>query len=172
MNEKEYQTQFELEKAKFFEAHPDCPHSEPIEVLNLIMRKEFAEEILKGEKKVEVRAYSKFYYDRLFDRKVLEWGEKHCDTDELAADFVDFAEPLRQVKTIRFSNYDKTWFLDVECVENYQLAVVKEQVAYLQEAYDCHEFDELLSDLDKKKAKDRPMYFWFAIGNVLDTNLR
>lgn len=172
MNEKEYEAQFEADKAKFFAEHPDCPKSEPIEVLNLIMRKEFAEQILNGTKKVEIRAYSKFYYDRLFDKKVLDWGDQHCTTDEMAADFVDFAEPLKKVKAIRFHNYDNTWFLDVECIENYQLAVVKEQVEYLQEAYDCHEFDELLSDLDKKKAKDRPMYFWFALGKVLDTNLK
>lgn len=164
--------EFELAKAKFFEAHPDCPKSEPIEVLNLIMRKEFAEQILKGDKKVEVRAYSGFYYNRLYDKKVLEWGEANCDTEELAADFVDFAQPLREVKTIHFHNYDNTWFLDMECVENYQMTLIPDQVAYLQEAYDFHDFDEMLDGLERRKAKERPMYFWFALGKVLDTNLR
>lgn len=175
--------QFELDRDEFFAKYPDAPISEDIECLNLIMRKEFATQILKGEKKVEVRAYSQFYYNRLFDKNVMEWGDKKAEemanagVDEgivnaFVSDCVDFLNPLRNVKKVHFHNYDNTWFLDVECTANYQVAVVRDQVEELQQLYDCHEFDEMLEDLEKQKSKDRPLYFYFVMGKVLDTNLR
>ena len=36
----------------------NAPACEPIKVLDLIMRREFAEEILRGEKRVEIRQFS------------------------------------------------------------------------------------------------------------------
>lgn len=175
--------QAELDRDEFLAKYPDAPVSEDIECLNLIMRKEFAMQILRGEKKVEIRAYSQFYYNRLFDKTVMEWGDKKAEemqkngVDEgivnaFVADCVDFLSPLRRVKKIHFHNYDNTWYLDVECVDNYQLAVVREQVEELQELYDCHEFDEMLEDLEKKKDKERPLYFYFVVGKVIDTNLK
>ena len=50
-----------------------APACEPIEVLDLIMRREFAEAILNGEKKVEVRNCSDHYFNRLTDKKVNQW---------------------------------------------------------------------------------------------------
>ena len=174
---------FELGRDEFLAAYPDAPVSEDIECLNLIMRKEFAMQILSGEKKVEVRAYSQFYYNRLFDKNVMAWGDAKAEemtkegVDEgivnaFVTDCVDYLNPLRQVKKIHFHNYDNTWYLDVECTANYQLAVVRDQVEQLQMLYDCHEFDEMLVDLEKQKAKDRPLYFYFVVGEILGTNLR
>ena len=168
---------------EFLAAHPDAPVSEDIECLSLIMRKEFAMQILRGEKKVEIRAYSKFYHDRLFDRRVTAWsdakaaemeasGATEDEVDAFLADCVDLLAPLRPVKKIRFHNYDNTWYLEAECTENYQVAVVRDQVEELKSLYGCDEFDEMLEELEKKKAKDRPLYFYFVIGRILDTNLR
>ena len=167
----------------FFEKYPDAPVSEDIECLNLIMRKEFAMQILRGEKTVEIRAYSKFYYDRLFDKRVMSWADAKAlelessgadkkTVDAFIDDCLDYLMPLRPVRKIHFHNYDNTWFMDVECTDNYQVAVVREQVEPLQQLYNCHEFDEMLEELEKKKAKDRPLYFYFAIGKILDTNLK
>lgn len=50
-----------------------APACEPIEVLDLVMRREFAEAILSGEKKVEVRNGSEHYFNRLTDKKVNQW---------------------------------------------------------------------------------------------------
>ena len=42
----------------FLKEHPDYPMPEPVECLNLIMKRENALAIINGEKKVEFRAYT------------------------------------------------------------------------------------------------------------------
>lgn len=155
----------------FFKEHPDCPKPQPIECLNLIMKKEYALDILKGIKKVEVRAYSDHYWGRLYDKKVLEYENKHWDDDLMRMQMCDFNDSVRAVKKIHFYNYNNSWHLDVECIDNNTVVVVDDQVKFLQEEYGCHEFDEMLAEFNKKKEKNRPIFFYFALGKVLDTNL-
>ena len=162
---------FDEARRKFFEEHPDCPKPKPIECLNLIMRREFAEEILAGTKTVEVRSYSKHYAERQYDKDVLAYEDKHWDDELMRLQMLDFNDSVRAVKKIHFHNYNNTWFLDVECIDNNTVLMVDEQVRYLQNEYDCHEFDEELAELNKRKAEYRPMYFYFAIGKIIDTNL-
>lgn len=142
--------------------------AETVEVLNLVMRKVFAQEILNGRKKVEFRAYSQHYLNRLYDKKVLDYMHLHRGEQ----DIIDECDPLRPVKKLHFHNYENTWFLDVECTLNDIIAVTDEDVKYLQEEYGCHELDEQLTQLNATKAENRPMYFYFVIGDVIDTNLR
>lgn len=166
------QAVFDAARKKFFEEHPDCPKPKPVECLNLIMRREFAEEILSGKKRVEIRSYSQHYVDRLYDKDVLDYEDKHWDDEVMRMQMLDFNDSVRGVKKIHFHNYNNSWFLDVECIENNTVVVNDDQVGYLQDEFGCHEFDEELSRLNKRKAKDRPVYFYFAIGQVLGTDLR
>ena len=156
---------------KFFEEHPDCPKPQPIECLNLIMRREFAEEILAGTKRVEIRSYSPHYSDRLYDKNVLAYEDKHWDDELMRMQMIDFNDSVRAVKIIHFHNYNNSWFLDVECIDNNTVLLVDEQVEFLREEYGCHEFDEELEQLNRLDAKKRPSYFYFALGRILDTNL-
>ncbi len=158
-------------RAVFFAEHPDCPRPKPIECLDLIMKKEYALQILAGTKRVEIRSYSEFYRNRLYDKAVLDYEDKHWDDELMRLQMLDFNDSVRAVKTIHFHDYGKTWFLDVECVENNTVLLVDDQVGYLRDEFDCHEFDEMLADLNRSGAKERPMYFYFAIDNVLSTNL-
>ena len=48
-------------REEFFKSHPEAPEARDVECLNLIMRREFAEQILAGTKKLEFRAYSDAY---------------------------------------------------------------------------------------------------------------
>ena len=154
------------EKKAFFEKYPNVKRSENIKCLNLLLKKEFAEEIIKGNKKVEFRAYSKHYMDRLYDKALLDYGDKNIP-DEDMNDFVDFARPLRKVEKIHFHNYNNSWSLDVEVIDNWTVAVTRDEVESLQMDYDCHELDEMLEDLEKQKAKNRPIFFFFAMGEIL-----
>lgn len=154
------------EKKAFFEKYPEVKRSENIKCLDLLLKKEFAEAIIKGEKTVEFRDYSKHYQDRLYDKALLEYGEKNIPVEDMD-DFVDFARPLRKVESIHFHNYNNSWSLDVEVIDNWTIAVNKDEVKNLQMDYDCHELDALLEDLEKQKAKDRPIFFYFALGKVL-----
>ena len=96
-----------------------APQWEPIEVLDLILRKENAEEILSGEKKVEVRKCSDFYLNRLTDKKVDKWMTEHRDDADMDMKaFDEFMCATRPVLKIHFHDYNKSWFLDVKCTEN------------------------------------------------------
>ena len=163
---------FDAARKKFFEEHPDCPKPKPVECLNLIMRREFAEEILRGEKTMEVRSYSQHYADRLYDKEVLDYEDKHWDDEVMRMQMLDFNDSVRAVKKIHFHNYNNSWFLDVECIDNNTVVVNDDQVGFLRDEYNCHEFDEELERLNKRKAKERPIYFYFAIGRVLATDLK
>lgn len=166
------QEYFDAARKRFFEEHPDCPRPKPIECLNLIMRRQFAEEILAGEKKVEVRSYSQHYFDRLYDKEVLKYEDEHWDDALLRAQMLDFNDSVRAVKKIHFHNYNDSWYLDVECIDNNTVAMVDDQVQYLRDEYGCHEFDEELERLNRRNAEERPIYFYFAMGKVLSTNLK
>ena len=93
----------------------DAPQPEPIQVLDLIMRREFAEAILKGEKKVEVRQCSDHYLNLLTDKKVDKWMDEHRDEKGMDMEaFNAFMNAVRPVLKIHFHDYNKSWFLDVE----------------------------------------------------------
>ncbi|MGM9686930.1 MAG: ASCH domain-containing protein [Bacteroidaceae bacterium] len=162
-----------------FIAKYGAPSCEPVQVLNLIMRREFAEQILRGEKKVEVRSFSDHYYNRLTDKKVDKWMTAHRNDKNMDREaFDEFMCSTRPVLKIHFHNYNNSWFLDCTCTENALIGVTEDNVKYLQDKYGCHEFDELLASIQAKEKGvkndmvSRPLFYYFAIGEVLDTNLK
>lgn len=166
MNYKDIKTKEEFEKAKaeYMAKNPALHDAKPIECLNLLLRKEFAMQILNGVKKVEFRAFSEHYIERLIDNDVDNWMLEHIDDEEA----MFFANHVRPVKKIHFHNYNNSWTLDVECSYNDYAAPCKKDVEYLNKKWDCHELDAMCNDFDKKKASNRPMFFYFVLGDVLD----
>lgn len=158
-------------KKEFCDFH-SCPITKPIEKLNLIMKREFAEQIIRGEKTVEFRAYSRHYIDRLVDKDVCNFVDMHGGEPIVQLMFHDFINEVRRAKVIHFHNYNNSWYLDVECVENGLISCVKEEVEYLKNVHNSTELEEELEYYEKGKINERPYYFYFVVGNVLDTNIK
>lgn len=163
LTEKEYWAKIDQLKAKY----PDYCEAADVEVLNLIMKREFAEQIARGEKKVEFRAVSDHYIKRLIDRKVVEFIKRHNDDP----DVVDFCDPLRIVRKIHFHNYNNSWFMDVDVASNDYIAADKEGVDFMH-TLGCNELDGLYESLpEKEREKLAPTFFYFVIDKIVATNL-
>ena len=164
LTEKEYWSKIDQLKKKY----PDYVESKDVEVLNLIMKREFAEQILRGEKKVEFRAVSDHYISRLIDKNVVEFKKNHLDDDDVQ----DFCDPLRIVKKIHFHNYNNSWYLDVSVKSNDYVGVDEEGIKFMHETFGCHELDELYESLtEAERKKYAPCFFYFEVGEILGTNL-
>lgn len=166
-NEAIYKEQME----RFFNEHPECPVVKPIERLSLVMKKEFAQEIIDGKKTIEVRdAESKKYYDMLYDKDMLAYEEKYWDDELMRLQIIDFTSSVRPVLSIHFYTYNNSWSMDVECVDNGVIIVNDEQVGGLKQVFPNDEFDELLEDLNKNGVpeEERPYFFWFAVGKIVE----
>ena len=149
------------------------PVCQRVSCLNLIMRREFAEAIVRGEKKVETRSFSPHYDARLTDKAVDRWMTEHRDDKNMDKEaFNEFMCATRNVEKIHFHNYNNTWFLDVECTENGLVGVTPGIVKDLQIRFDFHDWDSILADCERRKDPNRPLFYYFVIGEILDTNLR
>lgn len=160
--------EFYKAQSEFYKAHPEVPKPKPVTCLNLIMRKQFAEAIARGEKKVEFRAWTDHYVNRLIDKDCDNYKTLHYDDIEVRT----FVETIRPVERIHFHNYNNSWHLDVTCPNNYVMPLIRKEVEALHENWDCHEMDDMLSDLEKRGDNMRPVFFVFACGEVIETNLK
>ena len=166
----QFKTDEEFVKAsnEFFTKHPDAPQADDIECLNLIMKKEYARQIVAGTKKLEYRACSDFYNRRLIDERVSQYIIDHINDEEV----LTFCNDIRQVKKIHFYSYSNTWHLDVEVDYNGAFSPVKEDIEMLHNEYGVHDWDADFADFERAGVpdEDRPWIFYFSISKILSSS--
>lgn len=169
MAKNEIEVRIDALKKKIKGYHP----TDGILCLNLIMKKQYALDIINGKKKVEYRNYSKHYFDRLYDKAMLDMLNEYAEDEEVKQicapyDVDAFLDPLRVVKTIRFHNYNDTWSLTVECTENNIIALSDPNIDYMYNEFGDTEFAESVRELQKAGVDDRPIVFYFALGKIIE----
>lgn len=136
--------------------------AQPLRKVNLIMKKEFAKEILKGEKGIEWRPASDHYVSRLIDPNVYEFINLHeHENDDVAFCISD----LRLPTVIHFYSYSNTWHLDVICDEIERIPCTKENAQKFKDEFN----DEYVESVIKstKHLEFTPCVFALHIGKVL-----
>ena len=153
----EYLKKYDLMRAMY----PIYRESSEIERLDMVIKREDAEAIIRGDKTVEFRAMSEYYIKRFYDEQVLQFMQEHRD-DPLVQ---ECADPLKVVKTIHLHNYNNSWSLEVECKLNNVLVVNEETVRHMQEEHRCYELDSILEQ--EKDKHEKSMFFYFVLGPII-----
>jgi hypothetical protein len=162
MNKEDYIKEYNA----FYKKYPDCPQSEVIDSLSLIMKKENAEAIKRGKKSVEFREFKKYYGDKIFDKAVSEYiAANQTNPDLRQALEKGIVSSIKIVNNLHFHNYNNSWEMDVECISNGIISITPEDIHFLQERFNCHELDNMLSTY-KNYGDEPPLLFYFACGKV------
>lgn len=131
------------------------PTGRQAEAFDLIMRKEFALQIIEGIKKIEFRAVSGFYVSR-FLRKLPDGRLEYKD----------------EIEYLHFHDYNKSWFLDVH-IEPVRHKPIHPASADFFHSYGHFELDEDMKEFAHLKEDDDsiPLIFCIPVDAVVNTNL-
>lgn len=134
------------------------------EAFDFLMKKEFAIQILKGEKKIEFRSF-------FSDKYCAQICKKYKPEDKKDPDYM---QP-KDIGCIHFHDMGNTWFLDVSIEAVDEMAVHPQNAEYLHK-YGHHEYDNEMADLEARNVspKDITQVQWFfmmPITAILRTNI-
>lgn len=135
-----------------------------VEAYSLVMKKEYADEIIKGTKTLEIRNYTPFYDNMFTDREQVKMNEqliKEGKEDETVI-------PLKGIEYIVFSNYDKTWRLIVRIDNIGVSAIDEEDLQFLAEDYNFHDFDADIQKYESLEYEDKPMFYYLHVAEIIE----
>lgn len=144
-------------------------NGQQVEAYDLLMKKEYALEILSGKKRVEFRSFTDHYINRFMDKEVMKRNKAKGNPtiDELRA------EVRTDIEYIHFHNYNNSWYLDVAIEGIGYCCLDSQDIVPLAEDFD--DFKAYLEDAkkyDKMPFDERPMMFYIVLAEVVDTNLQ
>lgn len=141
------------------------------EALNLILQKTFAEQMIAGTKRLEVRNFSDFYVKQLLDTKQFNKFIKSVEDPD--AEYDETKSVFKQkYKYLHFRNRQNTWFLDIECKQMFVDFVEPDAIRQLGEEFGFHDYDYLIPQLEAEgDGAEIDNIFCFEVGKVIATNL-
>lgn len=137
---------------------------EEIEAVRLIMKRENAEDILNNRKFLETRFISPTYESLFFDKKKiakLEEARKKGRKVEYDSSTI-FKDDL---KYVYFTNYNGSWALTCEIAEIEIYSLIEQDIKYLNEVYDFHDFDDAWQEY-KDNPDEAPEFIGIGLGDV------
>lgn len=139
-----------------------------VEAYDLLMKKEYALEILSGKKRVEFRSFSEHYINRFMKKEVMLKNKK--SGNRAVEKFID--EIRTDIEYIHFHNYNNSWYLDVAIAGIGHCFIDSLDIESLAEEFD--DFKAYIEDAkknDQLPLDERPMMFYIVIAEVVATNL-
>lgn len=128
------------------------------EAYDLVMRRENAQAIIDGKKQVEIRSFNSHYMGLFYDKE----KRKSFDASDMSAE-----EPFKDIKFVRFHNYNYSWYLDVQIDEIGSVILDKEGIGGLQEDFNFHELDDELERYKDTPADEIPLVFYLHIKKIV-----
>lgn len=137
---------------------------EEIEAYSLIMRKENALDILRGNKIIETRAFSSKYEKMFTDFYQLEENEKLRKAGR-----EDECQPILRtdIEAVHFYSTGASWTLDVAIDEIGIGEVTEEGIKFMHEEFDFHDFDDQLEMFKKNPPKEIPLFYYLHICEII-----
>ena len=118
------------------------------ESITLMMKKENALDIISGKKKIEIRDVCS-HYMRIFLDKEKDDGS------------------MRAFKVLHFTNYNRSWSLEVKVKSGGYCYIDKKTIEEFQELYNFHDLDADAEKYDNLPEDEKPMIFWFELGEII-----
>lgn len=140
-----------------------------VEAYDLLMKKQFALDIIEGRKTVEVRSFTDHYISRFLDKEVMKRNQKR----KLKMNDPAYENEFKDIWFIHFHDYNNSWYLDV-AIDTVGMCIVDSfDIERLMAEYPG--FSDLLEDAKKNDSlpdDDKPMIFYFVIDEIVATNLK
>lgn len=140
-------------------------NGEKHEAFRLIMKKENALEILHGKKRLEIRQWNEMYDKMFFDKEKLAlYREGKLDVED--PDIIDCLDT--DTEYVYFTNYNNSWHLIVELPSIGINSMTKEDVEWMGEEFDFHDYDNEWQQFEGKPFEEIPAFFTLEMGNVIE----
>jgi hypothetical protein len=136
---------------------------EEVEAYDLLMRKEYALDIISGKKTLEIREFKSHYVNMFTDKEQLAKNEelRKAGKDD------ECIEPLKATQYVRFHNYNYSWTLDVEIDEIGISTVCREDIEDLADAFDFHDYDNEWQQYEHLDDDEKPVFYWLHIKEIV-----
>jgi hypothetical protein len=134
-----------------------------VEAYSLLMRKEYALDIISGKKTLEIRSFNSHYVDMFTDKEQLAKNEelRKAGKDD------ECVEPFKPTSYARFHNYNYSWVLDVEIDEIGISTVCKEDIEELAEDFNFHDYDNEWQQYEHLDDDEKPVFYWLHIKKIV-----